>query len=51
MRRESLREALIKGSKLIVIDPKEIDIAKRADLWIRPRGPEVTARWPWVCSR
>jgi len=37
MRRESLREALIKGTKLIVIDPKQIDIAKRADLWIRPR--------------
>jgi anaerobic selenocysteine-containing dehydrogenase len=37
MRRESLREALIKGMKLIVIDPKQIDIAKRADLWIRPR--------------
>jgi anaerobic selenocysteine-containing dehydrogenase len=37
MRREAFREALIKGTKLIVVDPKRIDIAKRADLWIRPR--------------
>jgi anaerobic selenocysteine-containing dehydrogenase len=37
IRRESLREALIKGTKLVVIDPKQIDIAKRADLWIRPK--------------
>ena len=37
MRRESLREALIQGMKLVVIDPKQIDIARRADLWIRPR--------------
>jgi anaerobic selenocysteine-containing dehydrogenase len=28
---------LINGTKLVVIDPKQIDIAKRADLWIRPR--------------
>jgi anaerobic selenocysteine-containing dehydrogenase len=37
IRRENLRTALINGMKLIVVDPKEIDIAKRADLWIRPR--------------
>ena len=37
MRRENFREALITGTKLIVVDPKQIDIAKRADLWIRPR--------------
>jgi anaerobic selenocysteine-containing dehydrogenase len=37
IRRENLRSALIKGMKLIVVDPKQIDIAKRADLWIRPR--------------
>jgi anaerobic selenocysteine-containing dehydrogenase len=37
MRRENFREALIQGTKLVVIDPKKIDIAKRADLWIRPR--------------
>ncbi|WP_227762271.1 molybdopterin-containing oxidoreductase family protein [Zhaonella formicivorans] len=35
--REWLRASLLKGSKLVVIDPKKIDIAKRADLWIRPR--------------
>tara|TARA_Y100000031_G_scaffold156686_2_gene212422 strand:- start:2335 stop:4407 length:2073 start_codon:yes stop_codon:yes gene_type:complete len=35
--REWLRDALKKGAKLIVIDPKRIDIAGRADLWIRPR--------------
>jgi anaerobic selenocysteine-containing dehydrogenase len=28
---------LIKGTKLVVVDPRQIDIAKRADLWIRPR--------------
>ncbi len=37
MRRESLRSYLLEGAKLVVIDPKQIDIAKRADLWIRPR--------------
>lgn len=35
--RETTRSALIAGAKLVVIDPKRIDIAKRADLWIRPR--------------
>ena len=35
--RDQLRSALLEGTKLIVIDPKKIDIAKRADLWIRPR--------------
>jgi anaerobic selenocysteine-containing dehydrogenase len=35
--REWIRASLLKGSKLVVIDPKRIDIAKRADLWIRPR--------------
>jgi anaerobic selenocysteine-containing dehydrogenase len=37
IRRESIRAALLKGTKLVVIDPKRIDIAKRADMWIRPR--------------
>ncbi len=37
MNRESFRAALINGAKLVVIDPRRIDIAKRADLWIRPR--------------
>ncbi len=37
MRRETMRAALLEGAKLVVIDPKKIDIANRADLWIRPR--------------
>lgn len=37
MRREHFRSALISGMKLLVIDPNKIDIAKRADLWIRLR--------------
>ena len=37
LRRESLRSHLINGAKLVVIDPKRIDIAKRADMWIKPR--------------
>lgn len=35
--REELRSALQGGAKLLVIDPRKIDIAKRADLWISPR--------------
>lgn len=35
--REWLRASLLSGAKLVVIDPKRIDIAKRADFWIRPR--------------
>lgn len=35
--RESFRSAILGGAKLIVIDPKKIDIAKRADVWISPR--------------
>jgi anaerobic selenocysteine-containing dehydrogenase len=35
--REWLRAARKKGAKLIVIDPKRIDVAKKADFWIRPR--------------
>lgn len=40
LRRENMRRDLIDGSKLVVIDPKRIDIAKRADMWIklRPQG-------------
>lgn len=37
MPRDQFRAALLNGAKLVVIDPKRIDIAKRADLWIRPR--------------
>ena len=35
--REWLRAALLNGAKLVVVDPKRIDIVKRADLWIRVR--------------
>jgi anaerobic selenocysteine-containing dehydrogenase len=34
---ESIRRALGKGSKMIVIDPFETNLAKNADLWVRPR--------------
>jgi anaerobic selenocysteine-containing dehydrogenase len=34
LRRETIREHLLKGSKLVVIDPKKIDLANRADMWI-----------------
>lgn len=37
MQREVFRAALLSGAKLIVVDVRKIDIAKRADLWIRPR--------------
>ena len=32
-----LRQALEKGAKLIVIDPRKTGLARRADLWLRPR--------------
>ena len=35
--REELRSALLGGAKLVVIDPKRIDIAKRADMWVSPK--------------
>ena len=37
IRRETLRNDLLKGAKLVSIDPKRIDIAKRADMWLRLR--------------
>lgn len=37
LRRESLRSHLLHGAKLVVIDPKRIDIARRADMWIKLR--------------
>lgn len=37
MQRDVFKAALMSGAKLVVIDVKKIDIAKRADLWIRPR--------------
>ena len=36
-RKETLRSAILAGAKLVVINPKRIDTAKRADLWISPR--------------
>jgi len=35
--REGFREALLGGAKLVVIDPKKVDIAQRANLWVAPR--------------
>lgn len=37
IRRESLAAALESGSKIVVIDPRKIDMAAVADLWIRVR--------------
>jgi anaerobic selenocysteine-containing dehydrogenase len=37
LRRETLSVALENGSKLVVIDPQRIDMARIADLWIRVR--------------
>lgn len=35
--REGPRSAILGGAKMIVVDPKEIPLAKRADVWISPR--------------
>lgn len=35
--RAQFRPALDKGAKLIVIDPREINLTSRADLWLKPR--------------
>jgi len=35
--KETIRSAILAGAKLMVINPKRIDTAKRADLWISPR--------------
>jgi anaerobic selenocysteine-containing dehydrogenase len=37
MRREATEAFLEKGTKLIVVDPQKIDLARIADLWIRVR--------------
>jgi anaerobic selenocysteine-containing dehydrogenase len=37
MRKESFRAAILGGAKLVVINPKKIDTAKRADVWLSPR--------------
>lgn len=33
-----ITNAMQKGAKLIVVDPRKIDLAKKADLWLRQRG-------------
>jgi anaerobic selenocysteine-containing dehydrogenase len=35
--REWLKAARKNGAKLVVVDPKKIDVARKADLWIQPR--------------
>ena len=37
IRRESFERALDEGTKVIVVDPRKIDMASIADLWVRPR--------------
>ncbi|MBI2953477.1 MAG: molybdopterin-dependent oxidoreductase [Chloroflexi bacterium] len=37
LRRETISTALEEGAKMIVIDPRKIDLASVADLWIKPR--------------
>ena len=37
MRRETFERAMDSGAKLIVVDPRKIDVASIADLWIRLR--------------
>ena len=35
--REWFRAAMLRGAKLVVVDPKKLDITKRADMWVRVR--------------
>jgi anaerobic selenocysteine-containing dehydrogenase len=35
--RENIEAALSAGAKLVVVDPKRIQLAKKADLWLAPR--------------
>lgn len=37
MRRETLAAALEEGAKMVVVDPKKIDLADVADIWVRVR--------------
>ncbi|MDY7035278.1 MAG: molybdopterin-dependent oxidoreductase [Thermodesulfobacteriota bacterium] len=37
IRRESIAAALENGARMVVVDPKKIDMAGIADIWIRPR--------------
>jgi anaerobic selenocysteine-containing dehydrogenase len=37
MRRETFEKALASGTKVAVVDPRKIDMASVADLWVRPR--------------
>jgi len=47
IRRESVRAALIKGAKFVVIDPKRIDIAKRADLsYVETASKRIAMKQP-----
>ena len=39
-----IRRALDNGAKLIVVDPRKIDLVKHADLWLRPR-PGTDVAW------
>ena len=40
------REALRRGAKLIVVDPRRAGLASKADQWLRVR-PGPTPRWRW----
>jgi anaerobic selenocysteine-containing dehydrogenase len=44
-RKEAFRSAILAGAKLLVINPKKIDCAKRADLWLglRPQTDGLLA--------
>ncbi len=35
--KETIRSAILSGAKLVVVNPKRIDTAKRAHLWLSPR--------------
>ena len=37
MRRETFEKAIAGGTKVVVVDPRKIDMASVADLWIRLR--------------
>jgi len=37
MRRETFEKAIAGGTKVVVVDPRKIDMACVADLWVRPR--------------
>ena len=37
--------ALKRGMKLIVVDPRHVGLADKADVWLRVRPGHATARW------